>query len=252
MIGTLFHAILYRPFFNALIFLYQTIAFHDLGIAIVFLTVIIRFVLFPLFYKGLKNQTLLMKIQPHIQEIQKNHKKDKAKQAQALMDLYKAHNVNPFSGIFITLIQLPILIAVYAVFRSGLATLSPADIYPFIAAPAAFNAVSLGLLDLTKTNILVALLAAVVQGAQAILAQSRKVIGAQGKNPMASTGKFMIVVGPLMTVWILSYVPSAIGVYWLTTSIFSAVQQYYVNKVILKQHGTVDTGKPEKLRERAS
>ena len=57
--STLFNEILYRPLFNALIFLYEYITFEDLGIAIILLTIVVRVILFPLFYKSFKNQTLL-------------------------------------------------------------------------------------------------------------------------------------------------------------------------------------------------
>ena len=96
--ANLFHTILYQPLFNALIFLYQYLSFHDLGIAIILLTIVIRLVLFPLFYKGAKDQAILQRLAPKIKEIQTNHKNDKQKQAKAMMDLYRQHKVNPFSG----------------------------------------------------------------------------------------------------------------------------------------------------------
>ena len=253
MIATLFNELLYRPFLNLLIFLYQTVAFNDLGVAIVLLTIIVRFLLFPLFYKSLKNQTLLMKIQPHVKKIQEDHKNNREHQAKALMDLYKTHKVNPFTGIFLMLVQLPILIGLYQVFLHGFSDAGLlADVYPFITAPEHFNTFSFGLIDLQKRHILVTLLAAFAQYLQIRLAQSRKVVGDQGKNPMASANKVMVFVGPLITIWILSFLPSAIGVYWLTTTVFSGVQQLLVNKRIETDHGDMDTGKPKELRKGTS
>ncbi len=85
----LFHEFLYRPLFNALFFLYQNFSFHDLGIAIILLTILIRVVLFPLFYKGAKDQAIMQRLAPKIKEIQRNHKHNKEKQAQAMLELYR-------------------------------------------------------------------------------------------------------------------------------------------------------------------
>src|SRR4030042_4633723 len=106
-----FNEILYRPLFNGLIFLYNSIPYHDFGVAIILLTLIIRFVLYPLNQKAMRSQKALNELQPQIKEIQTKHKNDRAKQSQSLMDLYKANNINPASGCLPILIQLPVLIA---------------------------------------------------------------------------------------------------------------------------------------------
>src|SRR3989338_2103800 len=99
----MFQNFLLTPLFNALIFFYNTIGFQDLGISIILLTALIRTIFLPLFYKSTKNQILLQRLQPEIQKIQHNHKDNKEKQAQAMMNLYKQHNVNPFSVFLILL-----------------------------------------------------------------------------------------------------------------------------------------------------
>src|SRR5882672_9120926 len=137
--GFLFNLILYRPLFNALVFLYEHVTFSDLGLAIVLLTLIIRGILYPLFYKSLKHQSVLQRIQPHIKKIQDDHNGDKEKQAAALLALYKEHKVNPFSGFFLILIQLPILIALYRVFLNGFSPNAFDALYSFIAQPATWN-----------------------------------------------------------------------------------------------------------------
>ena len=62
----LFNEIFYRPLFNALIFLYEYIPGQDLGIAIIALTIFIRLILFPLFYKGAKDQAIIQRLAPKI------------------------------------------------------------------------------------------------------------------------------------------------------------------------------------------
>ena len=55
-----------------------------------------------------------------MQEVQKKYKNDKEKQAKEILELYKTEKINPFSGLFLAIIQLPILIALYRVFWDGL------------------------------------------------------------------------------------------------------------------------------------
>ena len=98
--SNLFHEILYRPLFNALIFLYQNFSFGDFGIAIILLTIAIRFILFPFFYKSAKDQAILQRLAPKIKAIQAEHKNDREKQAKEMLALYRQHEVNPLSGFF--------------------------------------------------------------------------------------------------------------------------------------------------------
>jgi len=59
MIGTLFREILYRPLFNILVFLYETVALRDLGLAIILFTLFIRVILYPLFHQTAKHHSRL-------------------------------------------------------------------------------------------------------------------------------------------------------------------------------------------------
>ncbi len=102
---TLFNTYVYQPILWLLVFIYQNLSFHDLGLAIVILTVLVRLVLLPIFYKGAKDQTIIQKIQPHVKKIQLDHKDDKEKQAKELMALYQKHHVNPFSSILFLIIR---------------------------------------------------------------------------------------------------------------------------------------------------
>ncbi|MBI4992410.1 MAG: membrane protein insertase YidC [Candidatus Harrisonbacteria bacterium] len=241
----MFQTFLYNPLFNALVFLYNTAAFQDLGLAIIFLTIVIRIIFMPLFYRSTKNQILLQRLQPELAKIQHDHKDDREKQAQAMMDLYKKHNVNPFSGFLLLLIQLPVLIALYRVFFGGFSPELFDRLYSFVLRPEALNATLLGLIDLAKPSILMVSLAAVMQ-----YIQGRTALLKTDKNkPLSQPEKMakqMIYFGPVMTVLVLSNLPSAIGLYWLVTSAFSVVQQVYINKTInikeeKKEHGAIKT-----------
>ena len=80
----LYQAIFYRPILNVLVYFYETIAGRDFGVAIILATLLIRFILYPLFHKSAKHQMALQRLQPKIKKIQELHKNDKQKQTEAL------------------------------------------------------------------------------------------------------------------------------------------------------------------------
>lgn len=214
----LFHLLLLDPLLKLLIFLYGNITFHDLGAAIILLTIIVRLVLYPLFYKSLRQQHVLKKIQPHIHGIQTKHKDNREEQGKALMALYKEHGVNPLMSLGLIFVQLPILIALYQVFR----TLPPELTQSF-----------LGLLALNERSILLVVIAAVLQY---VLGAMSMAGNKDDASPAAQTARNMVMIGPVITVAVLWSLPSAIGLYWITTTLFSIAQQLHVERKF--SHGT--------------
>lgn len=226
----LYQLIFYRPILNLLVYFYETVAIWDFGIAIILVTILIRLVLYPLFHKGAKQQMVMQRIQPKIKKIQELHKNNKEKQAQALMDLYKEHGVNPFSSILLLIVQIPIMIALYWVVRSALTPGDITGLYSFVAQPQAINALFLGFFNLAQPSVVLILLAALAQYFQAKLAIYRD---PSDKGPLAPAEKMarqMVFIGPLVTIFIFYTLPAAVGLYWLVTSLFSIGQQIVINR----------------------
>ncbi len=232
----LFNEIFYRPIFNILVYFYETISFHDLGLAIIFTTVLIRLILYPFFHKGVKQQMLMQRIQPHVKKIQEQHKGDTQKQSEALMALYKEHGVNPFSSIILLLIQLPIMLAFYWVVRSGLAATQFSNLYSFIHAPLTVNTIFLGFIDLSKASWPVLIAAALGQFFQARLAIWKAPNGSQ-PSQAEKMARQMSFIAPLITILIFYSLPAAVALYWFVSSVFSIGQQYFVNKHLRAKYG---------------
>jgi YidC/Oxa1 family membrane protein insertase len=233
--STLFHLILTQPLFNLLVVLYKYVTFADLGLAIIALTIVVRFALYPIFYKGLKSQMVMQKIQPEITKAQQENKGDKEKQAKALMDVYKRNKVNPFSSILYVFAQLPLLIAIYRIFLQGLNEDSFKNLYSFVSAPEVVNHQFLGILDISQPSMIIVALAVIAQ-----YYQSKTAMAKQTSATAAPMMKYMMYIGPLLTLLILPKLPAAIGLYWLTTSVFSIFQQLLINKQL---YGAQATGK---------
>ncbi len=229
-LSTFYTEVLFRPIFNALFFLYDTVSFRDFGVAIILLTVIIRLLLYPLFKKALTAQKRMGEIQPDIKRIQQEYKDNKEVQAQKLMELYRERGVNPFSGCFPILIQLPILIALYQTF---LYVFDPGHLnllYSFVPHPETVNSIAFGFLDLTQKSIAMGVLAGVSQYFQALtMPQPNGQELKPGEPDMAKILSYqMKYFFPFLIFFISWSLPSALPLYWTVLNLFAIVQQKLV------------------------
>ncbi len=225
----LYTILFHQPLLNLLVFFYNTIAFHDLGLSIIFLTILVRLILFPIFQKSVRTQTVMQYLQPKIKKIQEDHKHDLKKQSETMMELYREHRVNPFSGFFLLIIQLPILIALYRVFMQPLSAEVFSQLYTFIPAPGELGHSLLGLINLNEKSMVIVGLAVIAQYIQGQL--SIRKTKNEGKLDAAQRmTRNMIFISPVITLIFLMYLPAAVGLYWLTTTLFTIFQQSIVNK----------------------
>ena len=217
--ASFFRYILVDPLVATLGFIYEGPAFHDLGVSIVMLTILVRGVLAPLFYASFKAQAKLRALQPHVKRIQEKHKDDREAQGKALMELYKEHGVNPFMSIVMLFVQLPVLIAMYNVSLYHLGAFEPSF---------------LGLINLHERSTLMVAIAAILQYFLGISTIDRN---APANDPGAAMARNMAVIGPLITVLVLYSLPAAVGLYWITTTAYSIAQQAHVNRNYGKDTG---------------
>ncbi len=229
-ISLIFDEALYRPLLNILVLFYQYIPGKDLGVAIICLTILIKLIFYPLGSKAIKSQKALADLQPKVKEIQEKYKNDKAEQGQKLLELYKTEKINPLSGCLPILIQLPVLIALYRVFWAGLNPDQLTKIYSFIPRPETINSLFLGFLDLSKPNITLAVIVGISQYLQIKLITPKSTGEKKEKDMSAQIQKQMMYLTPVMMFFILLSLPSALGVYLLTTTLFTIAQQYLITK----------------------
>jgi len=184
--------------------------------------------MFPMTHKMLKTQHAMKIIEPEVKKIYAD-KKNKEDQAKALMELYKKHGINPLSGFFILLIQLPILFAMYQVFLYGL-PFPAGDVYPFLKIPENINTMFLGFISLTSANIGLSALAALSQFWQAKLAIPPKTTP-PAKGDMAQAMQWqMLYVFPFI-IFILGFkLPAAVSLYWTAMNVFAIVHEARVRK----------------------
>lgn len=228
----MYHTFFFDPLYNALLLLFKVIPWADAGIVIILLTVLVRLVLYPLSKKAVVTQVKMTEIGPDIDAIKERYKDKPEEQAKQTLALYKERGVNPFSGIFVVLIQIPIIIALYQIFLH-FSEIRVDLLYSFVTAPEKINTVFLGLIDLSGKSLILALLASGSSFLQMWVASKNQ------KPPkgdsfadnltrnMQSQMKYVL---PVLVFFIAYRISGVIALYWLTTNIFSVLQEIYVRR----------------------
>ncbi|MCX6806562.1 MAG: YidC/Oxa1 family membrane protein insertase [Candidatus Berkelbacteria bacterium] len=247
------NTILYQPLFNLLIIFYNYLG-HNLGIAIIALTILIRLILLPMTNKSLVAQKKMKELQPHLERIKNDHGHDKKKMTQATLELYKEHGVNPLTTSCLPLlIQFPIFIALYRVFFNFSKYADFSLLYPFVHRPESVNTHFLWLnLSSFDPLYILPILAGLTlfwqtkmmmpnQGKQLAKNEesSKDNKGQQMEDFQKMFSKQMIYIFPAMTFMISLKLPSALVLYWVVTTLVGIVQQY----MILKNDGIQSTAK---------
>lgn len=248
--SSIFNELIYRPLYNLLVFVYNFFPFKDFGIAIILVTVIIKFLLIPLSKKQIESQKKMQEMQPKIKAVQEKHKNDKEKQSRALIELYKEHKTNPFSGCLPMVLQLVFLIAIYRV----LFNISEANLivdtnvlYQFVQNPGQINKMFLSIIDLSSAinlrsltienvpHLILVLLAAASQYYQTkmLMAKREETKTSPRQDDFSQImSKQMLYLGPLLTLFIGIKFPAGLALYWLVSTVFMIVQQYQMEKKI--------------------
>lgn len=264
----MFRTLIEQPVFNLLQVIYALIPGHDLGVAIILFTLVIRLALWPIVRKQLHHAQAMKKLQPELKKIKKAAKGDRQKEARLQMELYKEHEIKPFATIGTLIIQIPIFIALYhSVLKlindpNNLITFSYEWVrnLPWIQHLSVdihqFDPYFLGVIDLTRKGIeqggglywgaiLLALISSLVQFMQSRLMirdnkDSRKLSvilkeSASGKEVdqaeiTAAVSRGMMYFLPFVTFIFAISVPSALSLYLLTSSGVGYLQQRHVLK----------------------
>lgn len=233
----LFNVIFYQPIFNLLVWFYNVVPGHDIGVAILILTILLKVLLYPLSKKALQSQKAMQAIQPKIKEIQDKYKDDKKAQTKAIMEFYSREKVSPFSSCLPLLIQFPFLIALYQALMNGLKSAKMEMLYPFVSNPGTINVMTLGFLDLSKPNYVLAIMAGLAQFWQGKMLQTAQppkakdaVPGSKDESMTATMNKQMLYFMPAMTVFIGLSLPGGLTLYWLATTLLTVLQQWWFFK----------------------
>lgn len=229
-----FKIIIYTPLYNIFV-LILNVSWIDAGIATVLLTILVKMILYPLSKKATVNQLVMKEKESELNNI-KNKYPDKQEQALKVMEFYRENKINPFSSIFIILIQIPIIYSLYHIFfNSGLPKVDETLLYSFIKAPSDISMIFLGFLDISQKSLILALLAALSTYFQMhfSVAMADKVTGAvtAGKEDFAKImNKQMKYTMPLIVFFISWKISGVVALYWFVSNIVGIFQDRYIKR----------------------
>ncbi len=234
MISNVFHAVIYDPLYNGLIFLVGVAPSYDVGLAVIALTIIVRVILFPLSRRAVETQIAMRKVAPEIEKIKEKFKDNREEQGKAIFALYKERGVHPFASFGLLLAQLPILFALYWIFANGgLPAVRPDLLYSFVPVPAGVAMGFFGILDMTGHSIVLGVLAAATQ-----FVYTRLSMGPREKKPVGPAAASFSgdlarsfdlqarYVLPATFVFLSFIIPNAAMVYLVTSNTFMIAQEY--------------------------
>jgi len=237
MISSLFNTFIYDPIYNALAFLVHLVPGGDVGVAIIILTLIIKFALFPLSLKALRTQAAMREIDPLLKDLRKKHENNKEELAKKTLALLTEKKVNPFASIFLILIQLPIIFGLYFVFlgEGDGNGFDPTILYSFVPNPEQVSFLFLGLIGLTGKSMFLAGLVAVTQYINARLMQFPDPQGEAGtmSHDLAKSMQVqMKYVFPVVMGVVAYVISAAIALYFLVSNLFQLFQELYVRRTM--------------------
>ena len=237
---TLWNLFIYNPIYNALILFVDVMPNFSIFISVILVTIIVKLILYPLSYKSIKTQLQTKALQPELNRIKKTIT-DKQEQAKKILEIYKEKGINPFSSFLLMLVQFPIIIALYFVFRDIGEGINTEILYSFIKIPETINMLTFGF-DLTEKSLVLAFLTGFTQYIYlSISATMKKDPDDENKSEpekmMAMVGQSMKYTMPVM-ITVFSYiVGGAVALYWVTSNVFMIFQEMYIQKK-MKQEKT--------------
>ena len=200
---------------------------NNYGLALIITSLIIRFIVFPLTRKSAMQSELLKEAQKDLNKIEKkyankNDQESLMKKSQEMTMVYKKHGINPVAGCLVALIQLPLFIAFFeainrvpAIFEDKFLTLQMG---------------TTPMIGITNGNYLYGLLIILIAATTYF---SFKFSTADAQASAGSAGMNMKKMPMIMTIMIVvmgMFMTSAIGIYWVTTNLFTVIQNILIKR----------------------
>jgi len=191
------------------------------GIVIIIFSLIIKILLHPLTKQSMNSMKKMQLLQPMMNEIREKYKDDPQKMNQEVMKLYRTYGINPAGGCLPILLQMPILIALYGLFRATIELRQQ----PF----------TLWIKDLSVPDTIVHLpfrlpifMIDEISGLALLLGLTMFI--QQKMTVTDPRQKALVYIMPILLTLLFNSFPSGLNLYYFMFNLFSIAQQYYMNK----------------------
>ena len=200
-----------KPLLYALQFLYGLIG--NYGLAIIILTLIVKLCLYPLYIKQTKSMAKMSTVQPKMQALQNKYGDDKEMLNAKMAELYKEEGFNPASGCLPMLIQMPIIMGLFALLRNPMMYMSDNNTDMIFA----FHEDFMWIADLAQPDPwILPIIAGVATFISFTMNRILQDNGAKDQQAQQMNGmmKMMQYIFPIMILWLCRTYPSGLGLYW--------------------------------------
>jgi YidC/Oxa1 family membrane protein insertase len=234
---------LFRPFSLIILKLFKLFQsfIPNYGIVIIIFSILVKIVVYPLTKKSYKSMREMGKVQPLMTELREKYKSDPQRLNREMMKLYKEHNINPLGGCIPMLLQMPLLVALFIVFRSTIQLRGASFIPGWIndlSAPDTLAHLPFSLpLYGNQFNLLPILMALTM------IFQSKMTM----KDPKQ---KAMVYLMPIFMLLIFNQFPSGLNLYYTLFNLWSIIQQKYMERGTAHEKKVETIPKGEKGKNR--
>jgi len=204
--------------------------FRNWGLAIIALTILINLLLFPFTRASYLSMKRMQLIQPQMNKLREQHKKNPEKLNREMMELYKKHKVNPFGGCLPMIAQMPVFIALYVALSKSVVLVNAGflwirDLSSPDRVPLPFSLPLVG----NELHVL-PLIMAVAMFVQQKFTQTT----IEGQDPaMVAQQKMMAYTMPVLFGFIFYGMPSGLVLYWLTNTVLMTAYQLKIKNLQL-------------------
>lgn len=239
MFSFIWHTFFFDPVYNSLVFFIDIVPGGDVGLAIIFTTILVKVILLPLSIKATKTQVVMREIEPKLKALKEQYA-DKQEQARQMLQVYKTAGINPFASVLLLFIQIPVIIALYLAVSNGAGMPLP-DInidllYSFIPTPETVSMLFFGVVDIAAKSLPLAALAGITQFIHAQLAIPK----AEPRDPEAkpdmkadfarNMNLQMRYVMPLIIFFVAYSISASLALYFTISNLVAIAQEYIVRR----------------------
>lgn len=230
----MFHTLFYEPVYNLLVIVLNVVPMHDIGAAIIIVTLLVKLLLLPFNMSALRSQYIMKRAEGELSKIKEQYKSSPQEASKKMMELYRREKINPFASLFAIIIQIPIFFALYFAFSKGFKA-DPDSLYSFVSFPDTLHTMAFGLFDVTERNIFIAVIAGITsyflarrQTASMGTAKKESHEETFQDHFMKSMKVQMLYILPLIVGFSSAVLPAALGLYWSVSNIISYLQDVYM------------------------
>lgn len=184
---------------------------QDYGITIILFTVIVKVCIYPLYIKQTKSMAKMQDVQPKMQALQRKYANDKETLNIKMAELYKEEKFNPMGGCLPMLIQMPIIMGLFALLRNPMMYISDGSMI------FAFHESFLWIEDLSQPD---PWILPIIAGVGTFISFTmNQLLNDSSNNQAAGMMKMMQFIFPVMILWMARAFPSGLALYWAVSQV---------------------------------